>query len=173
MTVAAIALDKMMLRLTEADRAAMRRHTPVHLVDQFDAATDEVDRVIAGIGHDQHASLGECTYADVPDWLRLALVQTWQGFITGSIDTCQHSPVIGRPEPVVAAVWRPGLIVCAHCAYLTRAVGAADSTCDKCDRICAGMPDDGIHACSLGFGPLIFFYGLCRGCFAGHTEATS
>jgi hypothetical protein len=173
MTVAAIALDKMMRRLTEADRAAMRKAAPAHLVDQFDAATDDVDQVIAGIGHDRGASLGECTYADVPDWLRLALADTWQGFLAGSIDTCMHQPVVTRPQPIVAAVWHRNLIVCAACAYLTRAVGAADKKCDCCGRVCAGLPGDGIHACSLGFGPLLFFYGLCVGCMADHNEATS
>ena len=173
MSAAAAALDKLLIRLTDADREQMRRHAPVHLVDQYDAAAAEVDQLIAGIGRDLDANPGWVEYGNVPQWLRLALVDTWHGFTTGRIDTCQHSPVIDRPEPVVAAVWRPNLIVCAHCAYLTRAVGAADRQCDKCSRVCAGLPHDGIHPCSITFGPLLYFYGLCRRCMAEHTEATS
>lgn len=173
MSAPAIVLDAFLTSLTPADRAAMRKATPAHLVDQFDAATDEVDQVIAGIGHDLDASLGECTYANVPDWLRLALADTWHGFTTGSIDTCMHQPVVTRPQPVVAAVWHRNLIVCTACTHLTQAVGVADRICDCCGRVCAGLPGDGIHACSLGFGPLLFFYGLCRRCMADHAEATS
>jgi hypothetical protein len=167
-TAAAVALDKFLIQLTEADRARMRRSAPVDLVDQFDAATAETDQLMAGIGRAHDATLGGYDYAEVPTWLRLALVDTWHGFTTGTIDTCTHQPVVSRPEPVVAAVWRPNLIACAACIHLTRAVGVVDRTCDECGRVCAGLPGDGIHPCSISFGPLLYFYGLCRGCF---TEA--
>lgn len=169
----ALTFDAAMLTRTEADRQALRKRVPVHVVDQFDAAASHTDRIFADTAQRMNAKRGECEYGKAPDWLRLSLARTWSAFTAGTIDTCQHAPSIHRPEPVVAAVWRPNLLVCIACIHLTKAPGATDRVCDRCRRVCAGLPGDGIHPCSLTFGPLIYFYGLCRGCMALHSEATS
>jgi len=171
MSAPVLALDKMMRSLTEKDRAALRALAPVHMVDQFDAAASHVERLFKGMGANMKATIGGIDFPNVPDWLRLTLVDTWAGFIEGTIDTCQHAPRIDRPEPVVSAVWRPGLIVCAHCIHLTKATGASDLTCDRCGRVCAGLDHgEGIHPCSLTFGPLVYFFGLCPDCMTEHNE---
>lgn len=173
MTASAVALDKLMSRLTDADRAEMRSRAPVHLLDQSDAATSQAERLFKDMGSAMKATIGGADYGDVPDWLRLSLVDTWAGFIEGTLDTCQHAPRIDRPQPVVAAVWRPGLIVCTACIYLTKATGAADLTCDRCARVRAGLErGEGIHPCSISFGPLLYFYGLCPDCLRDHKAAS-
>jgi hypothetical protein len=173
-TTTVLALDKMLRNLTDADRAEMRARAPVHLLDQLDAAAAQSERLFKGMGAAMKATVGGVDYANVPDWLRLSLVDTWARFIGGTIDTCQHAPRIDHPQPVVAAVWRPGLIVCAHCIHLTKATGTADLTCDRCARVCAGLDHgEGIHSCSITFGPLLYFFGLCPGCMTEHSEATS
>jgi hypothetical protein len=168
----ALTFDTVMRTLTETDRQTLRKRVPVHVVDQFDAAASHADRIFEDTARQMNAKRGECEYAKAPAWLRLSLAETWSAFTAGTVDTCQHAPSINRPEPVVAAVWRPNLLACINCIHLTKATGAADLTCDRCRRVCAGLPDDGIHPCSLTFGPLIYFYGLCRGCMALHSEAT-
>ena len=168
MSPAVIALDKLMRRLTDDERAEMRRTAPLHLVDQFDAAATQAERLLKDMGRDLGATLGGLDYAAVPDWLRLSLVDTWLAFIAGTADTCMHAPVVSRPEPVVAAVWRPALIVCTACTHLTKVTGEADRTCDRCARVCTGLAGDRIHPCSLTFGPLLYMFGLCPGCMADH-----
>jgi hypothetical protein len=165
---AALTFDTAMRTRTEADRQALRNRVPVNVLDQCDAADAHANQIFKVAAQQMNADLGECEYAKAPDWLRLSLARTWSAFITGTCRTCQHAPSINRPEPVVAAVWRPNLVVCTHCIDLTKATGAADLTCDRCARVCAGLPGDGIHPCSLRFGPLIYLYGLCRGCMAQH-----
>ena len=172
MSAAVIALDKLMRRLTDNERAEMRATAPVHLVDQFDAAARDVDRLLKDLGRDLGATIGGLDYTAVPDWLRLSLVDTWFAFVGGTADTCMHAPVISHPQPVVAAVWRPGLIACAACAHLTKVTGEADRSCDRCARVCAGLDaGEGIHGCSISFGPLLYMFGLCPGCMADHKEA--
>lgn len=66
-----------------------------------------------------------------------------------------------------AAAWRPGLVVCAACLVLLTlpARSVATRTCDGCGHVCAGVDaGDPIHPCAVGFGSLIYRFGVCGGC---------
>ena len=173
MTAPAIALDELLNRLTDADWAAMRKAAPAHLLDQLDAAATEAMNATLTEMVTFHGAK-EVTWArhrDVPEWIRLSVLDTACRFFAGRADTCMHQPVADHPEPVLAAAWRPGLVTCVHCEHLFRLAGEADRRCDRCGHVCAGLPGDGIHACRLMFGPLVYSYGLCAGCKADFIEA--
>jgi hypothetical protein len=175
MTAPAIALDEFLTKATDADWAAMRKAAPAHLLDQHDAAaTEALNATMTEMALFHGAK--EITWArhrDVPEWIRLSVLDTVTRFFAGRADTCMHQPSADHPEPVLAAAWRPGLVTCTDCAHLFRLAGDADRRCDRCGRVCAGLPGDGIHACRVMFGPLVYAYGLCVGCMADFTEATS
>lgn len=105
-------------------------------------------------------------WRDMPPWVRLQLLDTWLTWATGKATTCTHNPVVERPEPVTAALWRPGLVSCVPCSrHLLRLTGEADRTCDGCGRVVAGLElGDGIYPCGVMFGPLLLFWGACGDC---------
>lgn len=44
-----------------------------------------------------------------------------------------HNPSFWRPQPVYGCAWKPGLVVCTDCLYLTfAATMAEDRTCYGC-----------------------------------------
>ena len=102
----------------------------------------------------------------LPLWVRLQLLDLWGRWWDGSLETCRHWPVPQRPQPVAAALWRPGLIACVPCSSdLLRLSGEADRTCDGCGRVVEGLEvGDGIYPCGVSLGPLLVFWGACAGC---------
>lgn len=80
------------------------------------------------------SSVGRFTHA--PDWLKLGALDSFVRWQRGEAALCEHRPTTAAPEPVTAAAWRPGAIVCAECVGLLRV--CVDHRCDGC-----GTPDDG------------------------------
>lgn len=105
-------------------------------------------------------------WAAMPLWVRLQLLDTWARWWQGSLTTCQHWPVPQHPQPVAAALWRPGLVSCLPCSSdLLRLAGDEDRTCDGCGRLTRGPEvGDGIYPCGVTYGPLLMFWGACRDC---------
>ena len=165
----ALALEQLMLhpklaQFAELARAAM----PTALVDQVDAASDDAHQFMHAVA--RHVGDESAQYAaaqDVPEWVRLTLLDAFTTWASGRGSTCRHQPTPDRPEPVLAAAWRPGLVACMRCAHLTGlpSGSAKDRTCDRCGRVCAGLEHgDGIHPGMVQLGPLIYQYGTCRDC---------
>lgn len=164
-----LALERLMLdpaydRFVELARAVM----PCGLVDQADAATTEAHAILNETAVrfcDDQAR--PATAADIPGWLRLGLLDTLTAFAAGRATTCMHAPDAIRPQPVYAAAWKPGTVVCQRCPHLLslKHNPAADSACDACGHQCAGVEeDDGIYPGMVQLGPLIYQYGTCTGC---------
>lgn len=172
-TSPALALDQYLSQLTPGDRAAMRKALPVALLDQTEAANADVDNLVHMVGRSMKSSVADLDYTQVPEWVRLSVTDTLVGFMTGTVATCMHNPNPNHPQPVFAAAWKPGLITCSACLHLFRLVGAADRTCDRCGCVRTGKPGDGVHACTLTFGQLVFSYGLCPDCLKDHKAAAS
>jgi hypothetical protein len=131
------------------------------------ATGDGAQRLVhATAGRIGAVASGTTKAAWLPGWLRLALLDALATFMDGAADTCCHAPVPSSPQPVMAAAWRPGLVVCMTCTHLLpqRRGSAADRTCDGCGRVCAGTPDDPIHPGLLALSILIFEYGVCNDC---------
>lgn len=153
----------------------LRALLPAHVVDQADAANADAYRTTLGLAallggqEDVHGAAA----GDVPGWLRLNVIDAYVGYVSGRADTCRHNPDPSRPEPVLAAAWRPGLISCRGCVFLFATVQGStmDRTCDGCGRVCAGVDaGDPIYPSMVQLGPVIFQYGACAGC---HQEATT
>jgi hypothetical protein len=99
-------------------------------------------------------------------WMRLALVDTWLKWASGTARTCMHMPDYHRPQPVAAAAWKPGLVSCVQCMHLFQLTGDADRTCDCCGRI----DSEGVHPVGTTFGCLTYFAGVCDDCSAHQPE---
>ncbi|MDH6460888.1 hypothetical protein M2302_001054 [Micromonospora sp. A200] len=165
----ALALERLMLhpaydRFVEYARTVM----PVGLVDQADAAATEAHAILADAAVRLADGKGKGMSAgDLPGWLRLGLLDTLSAFAAGRATTCRHNPDATRPRPVLAAAWRPGMVVCPGCAHLLslKHDPVADAVCDSCGRQCAGVEhDDGIYPGMVQLGPLIYQYGTCGDC---------
>lgn len=106
--------------------------------------------------------------APTPDWVRLAALETFAEWVTGRGRTCMHAPDPDRPQPVIAAAWRPGLVVCAECLHLLCGLSRTeDARCDACGRVTTGVENrDGIRPYGTFIGPLTYRVGVCEDCFA-------
>ncbi|MEV7264185.1 hypothetical protein AB0N38_11600 [Micromonospora aurantiaca] len=158
-----LALEQIMLSPQYAAvLAAVRASTPVAMLDQLDAAATEATR--AAVDAAALAGGGVLTASPpsaVPGWLRLGLLDALTRWTDGTAATCRHSPRPDRPEPVLAAAWRPGLVTCCLCTHLWRVGREANLTCDGCGRVCE---PNSIHPAMAQLGGLIFMYGTCTGC---------
>jgi hypothetical protein len=168
MTFSALALEKLLLA-PGFEEAAAKWHAavPTACRDQADAAIADAQRAAyATAGQIGATDAGTTKAADLPGWLRLALLAALAEFMDEAADTCAHAPTPSNPQPVMAAAWRPGLVVCLRCTHLLplRRGCAADRTCDSCGRVCAGTPADSIYPGLLALSVLIFEYGTCRDC---------
>lgn len=144
---------------------ALRAQVPRWLRDQLDAATTTVHDGLHAAATATGARHRALPAADHPAWLRLGMLSALAAWCTGDGTTCMHSPHPHRPRPVVAAAWRPDLIVCCACTHLLDLGGVRDRLCDGCGHVCAG-PDhaDPIHPLLITAGPLQYLAGVCTGC---------
>lgn len=160
------ALDELLCRDDfDAVAAQMREGTPASLRDQVKAAADE-----SRDSAHRHAArqpgmriTSNVNHRDVPEWLRMGMLATLAGWFHGELSaTCAHMPHPDRPEPVCAAAWAPGTVVCRACAPALRAPegSVTDRTCDRCGTV----TDGDMYAGYLVFGPLTYFYGTCAAC---------
>lgn len=164
----AIRLDDLLCRPELAPLAEkMRARTPKWFSDQYDAAAADTNRGMESLAASYGTTPGRAYPAGLPDWLRLGMLQAVAEWITGSARTCMHNPDAWHPQPVAAAAWKPGLVVCASCSFLF-SVGhgsVKDRTCDGCGHVCAGPDaDDPIYPSSVGYGPLAYMVGTCGDC---------
>jgi hypothetical protein len=143
---------------------------PGHL-DQEEAAGRESRDMAAHVFGSRGGQVIPTTAQEVSDPVlvtALDLLVRW-GVPGGGVRTCLHGPHPLHPEPVIAAAWKPDVIVCADCTLLLnlglRPESDADRTCDLCGHICSRVEDgDGIWATALVIGALTFFYGVCSDC---------
>ncbi len=163
----ALALDDAMQDPQFADLVAWcRRHAPVGWLDQQDAATNHAHTLMHAFHTINGGSMDARTSAEMPTWVRLSALQAWVQLQDGTADTCLHAPPGDRPQPVITAAWKPGLIVCQQCTRLlsARRGSVEDRTCDGCGHLCDTANGDMIHPCGVQLGVLLFQFGLCRPC---------
>lgn len=133
--------------------------------DQADAAGDDALKVATAIA-DLVTSPGSVhptaqAVADTPEWVRLGMLDTQLAWLAGRARTCMHDPHPDRPEPVLAAAWKPRLVVCSACTYLLDA-GASDAICDGCGRDTTGQ---GISPSTVMPGNgFCYLVGTCEDC---------
>jgi hypothetical protein len=164
---ATLALDDLLSNLTAEQVTAFRSAIPTAMLDQLDAAAADVWAHMHATGPAERIPLA-LTPADHPGWLRLPLLDTFVNWIGGKAATCVHDPHPDRPQPVVAAAWRPGTIACTACEpflFALRRGSEADRRCDGCGKVTRGpAADDGIYPVALQAGPMLYRAGVCRDC---------
>lgn len=166
----ALAMDELLARLTPEMAEQIGTLSPVGLRDQLRAASDDARRLVTGIHFAANPDAGEDSVrmlptAEVIDWMRLGLLHTLVRWSMGQASTCMHSPRMDRPQPVFAAAWRPGLVVCEQCLHLFHLAGVRDSTCDGCGYVCKGLEhDDGIWPLTVTLGAMVYQAGACKDC---------
>lgn len=161
-----LAIDDLWRTLTPEQATAIRDALPVGVRDQLDAAAAET----VLLGHAIHQAPETSVTGhprDLPDWLRLGIADTYARWWTGQADTCLHAPHPARPRPVVAAAWRPGMVVCAPCGGLLGLPRGStrDRTCDACGHVAAGADHgDPMYPITIASGPLTYLAGTCGPC---------
>lgn len=104
-------------------------------------------------------------HSKIPDWIRLGAVSALAQWVAGESETCTHVPSPnGAPFAVIAAAWKPGLVVCAQCQHLIAGLSEEEEMrCDCCGRITT-MEEGGIHALSISTGSIMYRAGACASC---------
>ncbi|AYF31475.1 hypothetical protein CSH63_29320 [Micromonospora tulbaghiae] len=167
-----LAIEALMLHPRYAELAAkLRALAPVDLIDQADTATDRAGTLMAAgaaiLGAD---GVHPANPAAIPGWLRLGVLDTLTTWATGNGRTCAHNPTPDRPQPVLAAAWKPGLVTCLPCVRLfTLPRGSnLERVCDACGHQCTELDGgDGIYPAMVQLGPLVYQYGVCARCVPG------
>jgi len=157
---AAVAVSDLLAALSPADVAELARLIPTGPATPAGHATAAALDLINTAG--QTIPAGRVSYqrpADVPEWLRLAAVETLLLHHAGQVATCLHNPSPDGPKPIQAAAWRPGVVACLACSHLLRVAGPAAYRCDAC-----GAHADPIQDLTLALGPLLYAVGLCGRC---------
>lgn len=157
----AVEFDQWLAELTDEQFAALKANVPTGFADQLHAARTEGVRTAERVLKNPSKWVNT---QSVPDWVRLGMYDALLGWFSGSGTTCMHNPMPGRPEPVVAAAYKPGLVTCGSCTHLLVVRGQADRTCDGCGRVCTGTGDDLIRPVIIFVGVLGYMFGVCRDC---------
>lgn len=137
------------------------------LADQISAAARHVRQSICDGARDHGFAYLERPACDVPEWVRLGLLDAFAAWVGGHADTCQHQPTYRRPQPVVAAAWRPGVIACGQCTHLFLLPRHRDNDrrCDGCGRITTGPENsDGIRPNVAALAGFAYMFGTCAEC---------
>jgi hypothetical protein len=165
MTFNAVDLDNLLLHLPPELADTIWATTPTAFADQLHAAAADSRAMMKAV---EPTAARLAAVEDVDDWLRLGLFDAFLQWTNGAAKTCLHAPTPIRPEPVWAAAWKPGLIVCTGCMPLLKVFGDADKRCDRCGHICAGPEaGDGIYTLTVWLGAFAYQAGACTDCHTG------
>lgn len=159
----AVELDEYLANITEEERAQIKSSIPVFYRDQANAAMREG---VAGAEQILKKQARWLPHYGLPEWVRLPMFDICLKWDQGEALTCIHDPRPDRPEPVFAAAWKPGVVVCGKCTdMLSVADTPADAICDGCGHVCS-MPDDGICPIGAFASMLCYQLGVCMSCYA-------
>src|SRR3954452_1771293 len=130
MSAEALALEQLMLHhLYPEVVRQLREAMPVAARDQDGAAADTAYHVVSALADHLGGEEIHTTPDGIPGWLRLTLLDAFTAFVAGTARTCRHSPDALRPQPVLAAAWKPDLITCLGCEHMFVVRGEADRRC--------------------------------------------
>lgn len=167
-----LAIDELIQRPDIGDildqfRTAMSKSGLGWLQDQNDAAAIQVHDRMAVVTDLIGEEMKHLPASGHPDWIRLGLLTEFITWACGKSDTCTHNPSASRPQPVSAAAWKPGLVVCGACVRLLDLPrnSPKDRTCDACGTVTSGEADgNGIWSITVAHGAFLYLAGVCRDC---------
>ena len=148
--------------------SALAEREPVGLLDQSRAAARDADTLAVALTEDP-TGRWDSPVETLPDWLLLPILDGLTAWMDGDARTCVHSPHPLRPEPIVMAAWRPGVISCARCApfvFKAKRGSELDRTCDRCGYVVTGTDEDLILPARITYGATVYLFGLCGDCAA-------
>lgn len=136
---------------------------PPGLLDQYRAAAEHTVAALT----ENMPSARSYRVDEVPDAVLVSILHELMQWGAGRQRTCIHRPDPARPQPVLAAAWKPGVVVCPACTHLLRLPRGSvkDRTCDLCGHVAAGPPTDPVLPVAAAYGPFVYLYGCCRGCW--------
>jgi hypothetical protein len=172
--ITALQLDDLMASsLTPEQVDLIRARIPPGFADQAHAATIELTAQAEMIC-DRPGATARLPATDVPDWIRLGMLDTFVTFAAGQAKTCRHSPTLNTPQPLWSAAWKPNLVVCSQCVHLLRIprLSPVDKTCDCCGRVTTGPENsDGIIPLIVAIGSFGYRAGACGDCVPDFAQA--
>jgi hypothetical protein len=157
--------------------AEARKRAPVGYMDQLIAAEREGAKYVQEALQMGHLTGERMMNArDNPSWVRRPMFEALTIWVTNMGRVCLHNPSAKRPQSVYAAMWRPRLVVCAHCTPMLsmpgRGLSVQDRTCPGCKRITGG-PDTGeLHLHGVQSSVMTFAFTVCTACRYWDTPAT-
>jgi hypothetical protein len=158
-------LGAALARLSPQQRDELRASMPADIMACADQALAAQAQSVAATKLTEGDRLGWIPRDDIDAWVRLGTLDALLGWLDGRGRTCMHSPSHHRPQPVFAAAWRPGLVVCAQCLHLLDVTGPASMVCDCCGRACEGTDaDDPVFCGAVWLGELCYQWGACTDC---------
>ena len=133
----------------------------VGFADQLEAAKREALEAMTRLAERAGDSSFLLGFRELPEWVRLGLLTALVSWVFGEASTCAHRPDPMRPQPVVAAAWKPDLVVCGECTdlFVLPPGSDADRTCDGCGRVV-----EEIVPWAVSHGAFTYLMGLCDGC---------
>lgn len=136
------------------------------LIDQGDAATREARHNLYSEARATRAVVKHIRHPEHPEWVRYGLLTAVVAWTVGEAQTCPHSPDPRHPQPVTAAAWKPGLVVCVRCPHLLELPrdSAENWTCDGCRTVVNPGEGGRIKALTLSYGAFTYRIGICTGC---------
>lgn len=144
-------LDKMRSRIDDSDP----------YTEQLVAAAGEASALL---GHGNSS----CGSAESVPWIRLgAMTALTKWGLREETKVCSHEPHHMRPEPVFAAAFMPGAVVCKRC------VGLLFEGSDR--YLCNGCGTRREQECYIGtmqIAALTWMFHLCAECHQGLPEST-
>ncbi|MER5647299.1 hypothetical protein [Streptosporangium sp. NPDC002524] len=170
---AVLAMDDLLQRSDFGDvltrlRTAYQDAGQAWFLDQGDAATRQVRTGLAALTEAEGTPLLARTPSEHPGWIRLGLLTALMTWCAGKADTCVHAPDPWHPQPVTAAAWKPGLVVCSRCPHLTSLPRGSvrDRTCDGCGTVTLFAPGEqrGIWPVTVSQGSFMYMAGVCVDC---------
>lgn len=159
----AVDVDRILCDPQQAAEYRARLTQPTPRNDQIRAAGNEAELIhLAVIATLAHPSVSATPFRDFPEWVRLGVITALIEWARGDAATCTHHPTMSRPQPVFAAAWKPGLIVCQPCCVLfeTPRGSRTDRTCDYCGNVGTDPVDPNLARVGL----VTWFYGTCADC---------
>lgn len=153
MTMTVPEWDDYLRSMTPEQVEELNRSIPADIKDRMRSAERKMREQVESLP-------GTCVVKrEVPEWIRLSMMDTVMQWAKGNAVLCMHQPDMLHPQPLYMAAWKPGMIVCGHCAHMLVADADQDFLCDFC-----GGEADPIQRVVVQAGAMQFFAGVCVQC---------
>lgn len=133
--------------------------------DQVCAAARETEHLMRAGAEAAEWHAGGIGLDEVPEWVGNGMLAALARWTSHRARLCSHKPSALRPQPVLAAAWKPNFVVCLKCAHRTEPEpGSVEHY--RCDG-CGNVGDEQVNGHVLSLGPFLYEVGVCETCDYG------